>query len=210
VKPQPLPRDFFLAPTERVARALLGTYLVHDTPEGKTVGRIVETEAYLRNDPACHAFRGPTPRNAAMFGPPGHAYVYFIYGMYHCFNVVTQPNGTGEAVLIRALEPVLGWELMENRRLKHRPSRAIAPARLCDGPGKLVIAMAIGRALNHHDLRKSPLTILPADAFQHPGVSAKQIARGPRIGIRQAADLELRFWIDGHPCVSGPRRQATQ
>ena len=203
---KPLPREFYLQATQKVARGLLGCYLVHDAPKGKTVGRIVETEAYLRDDPACHAFRGPTPRNAAMFGPAGHAYVYFIYGMYHCFNVVTRAKGIGEAVLIRALEPVLGIEQMERRRLRLRSASPIPPAKLCNGPGKLVIAMGIGREQNHADLLKPPLHILPAESYGYASIAKSKIRTGPRIGIRQAADLPLRFWVDRHPCVSGPRR----
>src|SRR3989338_2180484 len=135
-----LDKKFYEKTTIEIAKSLLGTYLVHESPVEKTVGMIVETEAYLANDPSCHGFRGETPRNRPMFGDPGHAYIYFIYGMYHCFNVVTAPVGVGEAVLIRALEPVEGMALMEKRRQGKKD--------LAGGPGKLVIAMGITRQMN--------------------------------------------------------------
>ena len=128
--------------TVAAAQALLGAVLWHKTDDGITAGRIVETEAYVFGDPACHASRGMTLRNAVMFGSPGKAYIYFIYGMYHCFNVVTRPKGMGEAVLIRALEPLEGIELMQQRRKKHDVRH------LCNGPCKLVIALGIQRDQN--------------------------------------------------------------
>ena len=188
----PLTDAFYGRSTVAVARALLGKLLVHATPEGVTAGRIVETEAYLRNDPACHASRGMTPRNAPMFGPAGHAYIYFIYGMYHCFNVVTGPRGVGEAVLIRALEPVAGIPLMEKRRGTGEIRK------LCSGPGKLVLAMGIDKSLNSADLRRGALRILsPA-----PRAARGRIAVTTRVGINVAADAPLRFYLEGNPFIS--------
>jgi DNA-3-methyladenine glycosylase len=192
-----LPLEFYRKDTVSVSRALLGTCLVHDSPQGRAVGRIVETEAYLFNgDPACHAHQGITKRNAAMFGPPGHAYIYFIYGMYYCFNVVTAPEGVGEAALVRALEPIEGIELMEQRR----KTRDIH--NLCSGPGKLVLAMGMTRDLNGCPLYNGPLTISSADSF--PGADKVRIVSAPRIGIKKAADLPLRFCVKDNPFVSRP------
>ncbi len=192
-------RNFWKQSTVTVAQKLLGTFLVHNSSEGRTVGRIVETEAYLSDDPACHAARGETPRNRVMFGPPGHAYIYFIYGMYHCFNVVTAPLGKGEAVLIRSLEPVEGLELMQKRRLSHRQrqNQHIPEKELCNGPGKLVIAMGMHRSLNGIYLMKGPLSLY----FSKETPSFK-IKTTTRIGIREGADLPLRFYIQGNPSVS--------
>jgi DNA-3-methyladenine glycosylase len=194
-----LPHSFYARSTVEAARDLLGAVMVHDTPEGRAAGRIVETEAYLRDDPACHASRGPTSRNRPMFGPPGRAYIYLIYGMYHCFNVVTAPRGTGEAVLIRALEPLAGMPLMARRRGTDKPKA------LCSGPGKLVIAMGIGMSRNGADLRKGPLRILPASSYPWPdatGDGLRHIKVTTRIGITQAAHLPLRFYLEGNPFIS--------
>lgn len=198
-KARPLPKDFYAAGTVTVARALLGTIMVSDSPEGRAAGRIVETEAYLCEDAACHASRGLTPRNRAMFGPAGRSYTYLIYGMYHCFNVVTAPEGIGEAVLIRALEPLEGLHLMARRR------GTDAPKALCSGPGKLVLALGIGGLPNGSDLRKGSLRILTAPTDSAPGRTLSQgnITVTTRIGITKDAHLPLRFYLAGNPFISG-------
>lgn len=176
-----------------LARSLLGATLCRKTEEGLAAGMIVETEAYLYiNDPACHASRGITRRNAPMFGPPGRAYVYFIYGSHFCFNVTSGEIRVGEAVLVRALQPLKGLELMRLRRGKN-----VSPVNLANGPGKLCRALAIDGDFNHHDLRESPLWIAaPKRQKQFTIVSA------PRIGISQAADKLLRFYIKENIYVS--------
>jgi len=187
-----LSESFYQKKTVSVARALLGAYLVHDSPAGRAAGRIVETEAYLfHDDPACHAHKGKTQRNAVMFGPPGHAYIYFIYGMYHCFNVVTAREGIGEAVLIRALEPVEGIGLMEKRR----GTRELR--NLCSGPGKLVQALGLTRELNGHGLRLPPLSIWAHESFGQRRPRRTAIIATPRIGINVGMELPLRFYLKG-------------
>ena len=143
-----LDQTFYDQETVSVARQLLGCFFMHEEMEGTTIGRIVETEAYVANDPASHSFRGKTPRNAVMFGLAGKAYVYFIYGMYYCVNVVTGREGVGKAVLLRALEPIAGIELMQQRRHTHTLWQ------LCSGPGKLTQAM-------HIDPLKASIRIKP-------------------------------------------------
>jgi DNA-3-methyladenine glycosylase len=185
-----LPRSFYARDTVTVARELLGKVIAHHTPEGIVTGRIVETEAYLQGDPACHASRGMTPRNAVMFGPPGCAYVYFIYGMYYCFNVVTAAEGVGEAVLIRALEPLAGTHIMGARRSRERL------VDLCSGPAKLVQAMGISRLHNGADLTVKPLVI-------HRGAErSEKIVTTARIGIKEGEELPLRFCLEGSIYVS--------
>jgi len=183
-------RSFFNQDTVRIAKQLLGAYLIHESPAGRTVGRIVETEAYLCTDPGSHSFRGMSKRNAAMFGDAGTAYVYLIYGMYHCFNVVTREKGIGEAVLIRALEPVEGVELMKKRR------KVLDAEQLCNGPGKLVIAMGIDGKHNTVSLLKGKLRIEGGDGKKH------SIVKTTRIGITKGSDLPLRFYIKNNPFVS--------
>ncbi|MGB6241332.1 MAG: DNA-3-methyladenine glycosylase [Castellaniella sp.] len=184
-----LDRAFYDRPALTVAPDLLGRLLVHATPDGPRIGRIVEVEAYLGpTDLAAHTSRGRTARTRAMFGPPGHAYVYLIYGMYHCINVVTGPEGSGTAVLLRALAPVSGISVATN------------------GPGRLCKAMDI--TLDHYgiDLCGDACWIAQDDAPRPTGIIAS-----PRIGVDYAgewADKPLRFHIDGHPAVSRrPRRK---
>lgn len=180
--------------TREAARELLGYYLCRETEEGLVTGRIVETEAYLyKNDPACHASRGKTRRNAAMFGPAGTAYVYFIYGNYYCFNVVTGKVGSGEAVLIRAVEPVEGLGLMQKRR-----GAGCAQKNLASGPGKLCQAFAIDKSLNGHDLSRSPLYLMANS--QLPGDLV--IKATPRVGVSSGQDKQLRFIIEGNKFLS--------
>lgn len=192
---------FFDKSTVKLARDLLGTYLVHNSLEGKAVGRIVETEAYISSgDAACHASRGKTKRNSVMFGPAGHAYVYLCYGMYQMFNIVSGPEDCGEAVLIRALEPVFGLDLMKQRR-------GVEQERLlCNGPGKLVIALGITPSHNGQSLMKGKLKLLPRDAFAelYPPQRKYPIVTTTRIGIHVAADLPLRFYLKGNPFISKP------
>jgi DNA-3-methyladenine glycosylase len=178
-------------PTLDLAPALLDSLLVRVTPQGTMIGRIVETEAYLADDdPACHAHRGPTPRNQAMFGPPGRAYVYRIYGIHWCVNVVTEAEGRGCAVLIRALEPMAGQDQMVANRKNPE---------LTNGPGRLCQALAIDGSLDHTDLtRTGPLYLLK-------GKPPADVVATPRIGITKAADRPWRFYERGNRWVSGPR-----
>jgi DNA-3-methyladenine glycosylase len=186
-----LKRSFYRRPTIEVARDLLGKILVH----GPTAGIIVETEAYLGGDDlASHSARGVTARTRVIFGPPGHAYVYFIYGMYECLNIVAEPDGQPGCVLIRALEPVSGLEVMQHRRPASRK-----PEDLAGGPGKLTLAMGITRAQNGADVTQGALVVRHA---AEPFRSEIQVT--PRIGIRQCADRPLRFLIRGNRFVSRP------
>ena len=197
-------RRFFASPPEAVAPLLLGKLLARRTENGWLAGRIVEVEAYYGPhsaipDPAAHSFRGVTPRNAVMFGKPGHAYVYFIYGMYYCVNVTCEPEGMAGAILIRALEPLLGQpEMALNRKLAANATGA----KLTSGPGKLCQALAITRS-DHNGLdllsSDSPLQLRQDEFLRGP------IEITPRIGIRHAADLPLRFALAGNPCVSRTR-----
>lgn len=203
-------RAFFLRPTIRVARALLGMILEHRTPSGITAGRIVEVEAYCGpRDRAAHSAGGRrTPRNAPMWGPPGYAYVYFVYGMHWCMNVVTRPPGIPHAVLVRALEPLTGLELMRERRTTAAPgaARPLPDWALCRGPGALCRAMGIDGACNGLDLLDGPLRLLPGSA-----VPPSHIARSPRIGVAYAgrdAARPWRFAVRGSPAVSAPRPPA--
>jgi DNA-3-methyladenine glycosylase len=183
---QSLPTDFFARPALDVAPALIGATLLH---EG-VGGRIVEVEAYDQTDPASHSFRGPTLRNAAMFGPPGHVYVYRIYGLHFCLNFVCHP---GSAVLIRALEPLFGLDIMAARR------GGVSLRQLCSGPGKLAQALDISLAQNALPLDAPPFSLLPPSRRPH-------IAVGQRIGITKGIDLPWRFALHGSPFLSRPLR----
>jgi DNA-3-methyladenine glycosylase len=180
-----LPRSFYARPTARVARDLLGKVLVYDGPAGRRAARIVEVEAYLGSrDPASHAYRGPTPRTAPMFGPPGRSYVYFVYGMYYCLNVVTDRDGLAGAVLLRGAEPLEG--------VGDDP-RGLA------GPGKLARAFGLTTAQTNMDLVRSMLSVRDA-----PAVPASRVVRAARVGLREHATTTKpwRFYVRGSSGVS--------
>jgi DNA-3-methyladenine glycosylase len=188
-----LPTSFYARDTEVVAREMLGTILECRTREGVASGRIVETEAYVgEHDLACHAAAGRTQRTAPLYGPPGFSYVYFIYGMYWCFNAVTRDEGQPSAVLVRAVEPVDGIELMRRRR-----PAAKRDIDLTNGPGKLCLALAIGA--RHHELSliDSPLVIRRGTP-----VEDRDVVVTPRIGISRSADWPLRYFVADNPYVS--------
>ncbi len=196
-----LPLSFYEAyDTRSLAQRLLGCELVHNSPDGITSGIIVETEAYLQNDPACHAYQRRTARTEPMYAAPGTIYVYLIYGMYQCFNVVSQEEGCGEAVLIRALQPTGGIELMEMRRQNRKKvglQKPVALRELCRGPGKLVLAMGIDRSVhNGLSLTESNLYITP------PIQTDIEINISKRIGITQGADLLYRYSVKNNLFVS--------
>jgi DNA-3-methyladenine glycosylase len=179
--------DFYDRSVHDVARDLIGCVVRH----GETAGRIVETESYHMDEPACHAYVGLTPRTRPLFGPPGHAYVYFSYGIHSLLNAVCEREGVGAAVLIRALEPVDGIDLMRARRGTERTRE------LCSGPGKLTQALGIDLSLNGSSLVDGPIAVLQRE-------SEPRIAIGERIGISKAADLPWRFCDAGSAHVSRP------
>lgn len=188
-----LPREFYARETEIVARDLLGCVLECHAPEGVAAGRIVETEAYLgEHDLACHAAAGRTRRTEPLYGPAGTAYVYFIYGVHWCFNTVTREAGLPSAVLVRAIEPVEGLELMRARRRAAR--RDID---LTNGPGKLCAALGIDARHNALPLTRPPLVVREGRP-----VPRARIVVTPRIGITQSADWPLRWYIADNPYVS--------
>jgi DNA-3-methyladenine glycosylase len=174
-----------------VARDLIGCTVVH----GETSGVIVETESYHADDEACHAFGGPTPRSSVLFGPPATVYVYLSYGIHSLLNFVSEPEGDAAAVLIRALEPVEGVEVMRSRRGVERTED------LCSGPGKLTQALGIGIDLNESNLETGPIRVLPRNS----GWRRPRITTSPRVGITRDAHLPWRFCAVGNRCVSRPR-----
>lgn len=190
---KPLPRSFYERPTEQVARELLGKLLVHRCPDGEVSGMVVEAEAYLGNsDPGSHASTRRTRRNAVMFGPAGVAYVYFTYGMHHCFNAVAKPPGEAGAVLIRSLQPVGGIPLMMKRRGRQEVRE------LASGPAKLTRAFGIDGRHNGLDLTKGSLFFSPGPALPF------QVSVTNRIGLSKGKHLPLRFCVTDNTFVSSP------
>jgi DNA-3-methyladenine glycosylase len=185
-----LDRDFYARSVHDVARDLVGCVVRH----GETAGRIVETESYHMDEPACHAYAGVTGRTGTLFGPPGNAYVYFSYGIHSLLNAVAEGEGVGAAVLVRALEPVDGIEVMRERRRVPRDEE------LCNGPGKLTQALGIGLSLNGTSLVDGPIEVLSRE----PGSRAPRVVIGERIGITKAADLPWRFCDADSRHVSRP------
>ena len=188
-----LDRGFFARPAPEVARDLVGK-LLHRHDDGITV-RIVETEAYRQDDPACHAHRGRTQRNAPLFGPPGHAYVYFSYGMHWCLNVVSGVEGWGEGCLLRAAEPLDGLPVIRERRGPQHSERD-----LLRGPGRLGQAMGLHREHSGVDVCAGGLLSLSDDGCR------PEVAEGPRVGVALAADVPWRFWAAASPWVSSYKR----
>ncbi|MBI5383139.1 MAG: DNA-3-methyladenine glycosylase [Verrucomicrobia bacterium] len=200
----PLPASFYEPSAERVAPQLLGHFLVRRTPDGLAGGVIVETEGYLADDPSCHGFRRETARNHSMYGPPGRAYVYFIYGNYYCFNAVCCRAGVAEAVLLRAVEPAFGEGWM-------RANRPVPNARdLTSGPAKFCLALDIGRTFDGVDLCSADSAVFIG---RNPEVAAIRRRRGPvitttRVGLSVAEHWPLRFYLAGSEFVSKRDRRA--
>ncbi len=189
---KPLPAAFYARPTLDVAADLIGKVLVHTVRGRLAAGMIVEVEAYIgESDPACHAAPGPTARNAPLYGPPGRAYVYLNYGIHYLVNAVTEAAGSPAAVLIRALAPIEGIDLMRRRR------GAADEASLCRGPGNLTVALGIGLRQNRADLTSGAL-VIEDHAIRPPAISWS-----PRIGIRVGTDVHWRCYWEGHEAVSG-------
>ena len=207
-----LPSSFYARPTLEVLQELIGKVLVHEVRGRRTAGIVVEAEAYIgESDPACHAAPGPTRRNAPLYGPPGRAYVYLNYGMHHLVNAVTEAEGEPAAILIRALEPIEGVDLMRRRRARRRRAsfppdrdgndlRRLHGASLCRGPGNLTVALGIDLRHNQKDLTAGPVRI------EDCGIAAPPLAWSPRIGIRVGTDRLWRCHWKGHESVSGPAR----
>lgn len=205
-EPRPWAPGRFARPSVELARSLLGALVVRDEPDGRTAGLVVETEAYGGpEDRASHARAGQTRRTAPMFGPPGHAYVYLVYGMHSCLNVVAETDGVAGAVLIRALEPVTGVALMRRRR----GDPAGSDERLAAGPARLCQALDVDRALDGHDLAAGQgLWIADPPAEVAAAIRERGVVTGPRVGVAYAgagwADRPWRFGVRGHPSLSRP------
>jgi DNA-3-methyladenine glycosylase len=203
----PLKADFYNRDPRRVARALLGKLLIRKTPRGILAGRIVETEAYLgKGDPAAHSAAGKTPRNAVLFGPPGFAYVYFIYGNHYCLNVSCLPDGEAGGVLFRAMEPVVGIEQMAEARGIDLPKetnlrKTASLKKISSGPGRMAEALDVTR---ERDNGKSLVTPRSDLRIVDDGYRVRRVTVTPRIGIVKAAEQLLRYFIAGNPFVSGP------
>jgi DNA-3-methyladenine glycosylase len=195
---QPLPRKFYAPSASVVAPRLLGHYLVRKSGSGSIGGVIVETEAYIQGDPACHAYVGLTNRTRTMFGPPGHAYIYIIYGVYWCFNTVCCREGVAEAVLVRAIEPIWGIEQMQASRSKSERLH------LASGPGKLCKALGLDRNQDGADLTDPNSAIWVAENPEASRYVAQQggLFTTTRVGITKAADWPLRFYLKNSPFVS--------
>ena len=213
-----MPREFFARPSVPVAPDLLGCVLEHQTEAGLVAVELTEVEAYAgASDPASHAYRGKTARNAVMFGPPGHAYVYFTYGMHFCVNLVCLGNGSASAVLLRAGRIIEGEELARARRTggprgvrgdgSPRENKAIPFRDLARGPARLCQALDIDRSLDGADVcvPDSPLRMRWPDAGTTARSAERKVASGPRVGISVAAEVPWRFWIEGEPTVSAYR-----
>ncbi len=194
----PLPRDFYDRDPRTVAQELLGKTMHRRTRQGLTSGTVVEVEAYLaQGDPAAHSARGPTPRNRSMFGPPGHLYVYSIHARF-CLNAVTESAGVGSAVLIRAVQPVAGVGLMQSRRERS------SLRDLTRGPARLCEALSVARDLDGWDLTRGRRIWIADEGRSHR--NDFHVVASPRIGVTSAQEARLRYFINGSPFVSGPRR----
>jgi DNA-3-methyladenine glycosylase len=203
--PDTLTREFFDRPGPEVAPDLLGLVLEHETADGLVAVMLSEVEAYAGSiDPASHSFRGKTGRNAVMFGPPGHAYVYFTYGMHFCANVVCSPPGVATGILLRAGRVVVGEELARSRR---GFDSVRSPRDLARGPARLCQAMAVNRSQDGEDLLDPASKLrLRAAVGDERAAEPGAIEAGPRVGVSQAADIPWRFWLAGDPTVSPYRR----
>jgi len=193
VRAKPYSRSFYERNTVKVARDILGSLLVHEIDSEILAGFIVEAEAYVENEEACHAFRGRTPRTEVMFGPGGRAYIYFCYGMYWCLNATAEKEGKAGAVLIRAVEPIMGIDFMKKCRKKDDVKE------LCSGPGKLTVAFRLDGKLNGWDLSKSPFRVVTLPENFKPRF---RVRKTKRIGLKVARDLEYRYHVEGNPYVS--------